>query len=249
MLHVGCASVLQGQANYRAPASVRALAAFDDSESKRKVLTIKERTGFVVLMKPMRDEKDSTIAETMGASMSPASLRQVQQIFCDDPSQNLWQETRNCMPNLMSLSLDTTHLAMVYEYATWRRRTPGSRALRRVMVKFNQVDTSMRPDTWGSFYTGSGERPLDAEETRLRDAILDGSLGLSRSKLIMDNLDCSKPFYTRIEFIECLAALARLHPEVAEVYKGSHRVYTYTHKDLVWHCCSRLEPLMSEDTR
>ena len=112
---------LQGQANFRASASVRALSAFTDSESKKKVLTLRGRTGFVALMAPMPNEKDSTIAQTARASLSSESLAQMQHVFSDDPSPHLWTELSDVMPNLKSISLDSTHLAIVYEYATWRR--------------------------------------------------------------------------------------------------------------------------------
>ena len=47
---------LGGQASYRAPADVRAQAAFDDAYSYRRLLTVRGRTGGVLLMQPIREE-------------------------------------------------------------------------------------------------------------------------------------------------------------------------------------------------
>ena len=112
---------LQGQAHYRAPIEVRALAAFPDDASKRKVLTVRGRTGLVILMAPMKDEKDSTIVDTLQGAVDRDCLAQVRFVFSDDPSTILVKQLKTIMPALEAVCLDTTHLPMVYEYATWRR--------------------------------------------------------------------------------------------------------------------------------
>ena len=81
------------------------------------------------------------------------------------------------------------------------------------MLKFNQVDVNMGPDSLGPFYHGSEERPLDAEESRLRECIKHGSIRRSRAERILNELDATTPFSSRVEFIECLASLCVLHPE------------------------------------
>jgi hypothetical protein len=43
-------------------------------------------------------------------------------------------------PNIQTLALDPIHLAIVYEYATWRKRTDGSCMLRQCMSKFTAFD-------------------------------------------------------------------------------------------------------------
>jgi len=112
---------LQGQASYRAPASVRCSAAFDDASSKRKVLTLRGRTGFVTAMVPLANERDETVAEAISSYVDPRCLDQVQHVFSDDPSHNMLLQLRGAFKNIKSLCLDTTHLPIVYEYATWRR--------------------------------------------------------------------------------------------------------------------------------
>jgi len=93
------------------------------------------------------------------------------------------------------------------------RRTTGSKALRKGMMKFNQVDPSLRPDTWGAYYAGVDARPLDAEEEKVRARILDGSMRVGRARRLIDNLDAATPWGCRLEFIEYLAAIAACHPE------------------------------------
>ena len=58
---------LQGQAS----AEVSALAAFDDAPSKRGILTVRGRIGFVILMSRTRGEKDSTIAKNAAVLFGP----------------------------------------------------------------------------------------------------------------------------------------------------------------------------------
>jgi hypothetical protein len=62
------------------------------------------------------------------------------------------------------LCLDTVHLAMVYEYSTWHKKTPGSRFLRRIMAKFCVRGEGLTADTWGEPFDGTGCRPLSVEE-------------------------------------------------------------------------------------
>ena len=52
---------------------------------------------------------------------APASegKEQVHVVSTDDPSATLFHSLQTIFPNLMGICLDSTHLAMVYEYATW----------------------------------------------------------------------------------------------------------------------------------
>ena len=112
---------LMGRAPWRAPAAERARAASDDSSSKRRVLTVRGRTGFVTLMKPMPNEQDKTVASTIQTNLRASCRDQTRFVFCDDPSAKLHDCLRQVLPNMEALCLDTTHLAMVYEYATWSK--------------------------------------------------------------------------------------------------------------------------------
>ena len=60
---------LHGQASYRAPAIIRAHAPVNDENSLRKLLTVKGRTGAVVFMEAIREERADYIAQSLMANM------------------------------------------------------------------------------------------------------------------------------------------------------------------------------------
>ena len=62
------------------------------------------------------------------------------------------------------LCLGTVHLAMVYEYATWLKRTEGSIFLRMIKCKFLVRGQGLPANTWGEPFDGKVFRPLSAEE-------------------------------------------------------------------------------------
>jgi hypothetical protein len=62
-----------------------------------------------------------------------AARFQIKYVSTDNPSHCMWHSLQQVLPNLRLLCLDVVHLAMVYEHATWRKKTPGSRFLRSVM--------------------------------------------------------------------------------------------------------------------
>jgi hypothetical protein len=138
---------------------------------------------------------------------------QVKHVCVDNPSRKLRLQLGSVFPNMQSLSLDSLHLPIVFEYATWRKRTPASSFLRRVMCKFQRRDFELSANAWGNIYHGDGAIDLDRQEKSLREKILDGSLNPARAREVRDQLNIEKPFYTRVEFIEALAALSSLFPE------------------------------------
>ncbi len=81
-------------------------------------------------------------------------MAEVQHLSIDDPSQKLLASIQAVCPNICSMCLDPVHLAIVYEYATWRKRTRGSTFLRRVMVKFTAYDPETAGSVRGAPYTG-----------------------------------------------------------------------------------------------
>ncbi len=87
--------------------------------------------------------------------MDVCILAEVQHISIDDPSGKLFESIRAVCPNVKSMCPDPVHLAIVYEYATWRKRTRGSTFLRRIMVKFTAYDPDTPGGVWGTPYTGS----------------------------------------------------------------------------------------------
>jgi hypothetical protein len=69
--------------------------------------------------------------------------------------------------------LDPVHLPIVYEYASWRKRTPGSLFLRIIMAKFNKIDSTRNGSSWGDFYCGDPDTKLDRAEDIMRQKIFD----------------------------------------------------------------------------
>ncbi|CAE8731500.1 unnamed protein product [Polarella glacialis] len=70
-----------------------------------------------------------------------------------------------------TLALDPVHLPIVYEYSTWRKRTPGSIFLRTIMAKFNKRDNTRIASSWGPFYCGDSTDKLDKAESIMRQKI------------------------------------------------------------------------------
>ena len=134
-------------------------------------------------------------------------------VFSDEPSHRLWTALREVFPMLRILALDPVHLPLVYEYATWRKRTTGSRLLRVIMGKFSKFHDGTPEAAWGASFIGTGERPLDPEERIARERILSGLMPKRRSTHIIKTIDGTAPFWSRVEFIEALAALSAMHPE------------------------------------
>ena len=75
-------------------------------------------------MVPVANETAAAVAEALRAVSPESGLAQVTYVSTDDPSPVLLESLRQVMPNVHGLCLDSTHLAMVYEYATWRDPQP-----------------------------------------------------------------------------------------------------------------------------
>ena len=215
---------VQGQANYRASAAVRNSACFDDEASLRRVLTVRGRTGAVIGMVPVPGEDAPNVCKALSDELSYTALSQVRFIATDCPSSKLFRELKGICPNLCCLSLDPVHLAIVYEYAHWKKRTPGSKVLRRLLNKVNNIDPAATMSSWGAFFCGEGPEGLCREEDRARSAILTGSMSAPKARRIIEELDADKPLFCRVTFVETLAAICKLYPdEVNRKVTGSNK--------------------------
>ncbi len=143
-----CCMPILGQASYRASAATRAAACVDDSESKRRVLTVRGRTSAVFGLWPVPEEDARSVHQAVVAGMPLDHRTKVKHLATDNPSPRLLAYMQRAFPNLKSLSLDPLHLAIVYEYATWRKRTPDSRMLRLILRKFVQFDSGYTGEPW-----------------------------------------------------------------------------------------------------
>lgn len=101
----------------------------------------------------------------------------------------------------------------VLRYATWRKKTPGAVFLRKIMHKFNMVDPSLPSQHWGHFYRGYDSRQLSQQEQTRRTYIETGAFAKCKARKVVAEMDSSKPFLCRLEFIEALAALAAVFNE------------------------------------
>ena len=108
---------LKGQESYRASKRVRNDAPFPDSVAWRRLLTVRGRTGAVLLLEPIRTEKSEDLIEAFENNFSDVALDQVRYMATDQPSPKLYQWLNTKCPNLVCLCLDPIHLAIVYEYA------------------------------------------------------------------------------------------------------------------------------------
>lgn len=100
---------------------------------------------------------------------------QVIHISSDDPSMILLETLKAQCGNLRVLSLDPMHIVFTYEQAHWRKITPGSQLLRRIMAKL--TPRSDAPPGWDmNVFNGVLGTPASVLENRLLDQIGDCSM-------------------------------------------------------------------------
>ena len=92
-------------------------------------------TGAVVALQPVHTESAESICEAMQMSMAAAHLASVRHITTDDPSVRLLTKLQEICPSIQAISLDPMHIAYVYEAPAYRRRTPGSAFLRKILAR------------------------------------------------------------------------------------------------------------------
>jgi hypothetical protein len=85
-------------------------------------------------------------------------------------------------------------------------------------------NTSKVANLWGLTFNGEDARPLSREEDLYREQIRTQKMPQRRSDQLLDHLDTSKPFHSRLEFIELLAALsAKYKDEVSRKVTGANK--------------------------
>ena len=166
----------------------------------------------------------TSVVRALADTVSARGLAQIQFVSVDNPSVRLVQELRCVCPNLQVVSLDPIHLAMTWEYASGRKRTQGSSALRRLLAKFTAVDATCSAARWGRAHDGGACAQLTYEEARTQRQIQDRSMRLRTAESFLANLDPSKPFYLRLDWIKALASLASVYKqEVERISPGPNR--------------------------
>ena len=195
-------------------------------------------------MRPIQNESSEQIVEALKHNFSDEQLASIRHIGTDSPFEKLLTKLSEVCPNLQSLMLDPIHLAIVYEYGFWNKKSPGSKQLRLILRKCIAVDSSLPAEYWHDVYDGSAARPLTDEENRCRTAILDFSMSHSDTSGILDNLHDELPFRDRLEFIKAVAALCcRYKPEVVRKAAGPNKEINH----ILWSACApdRIEWLMN----
>ena len=235
---------MMGQAPYRASKQVRDEAPFGDAVAWRRLLTVRGRTGAVLMMQPIQNESSEQIVQALKDNFSDEQLMSIRHIGTDSPSEKLITKLREVCPNLRSLMLDPIHLAIVYEYGFWNRKSSGSKQLRRILRKCIAVDASLPAKYWHNVYDGNMARPLTVEENDCRSVILNFAMSHSEVSEILDNLQEDAPFRHRLEFIKAVAALCcRYKSEVVRKAAGPNKDINR----ILWSACApdRLEWLMN----
>ncbi len=149
-----CCMPLMGQASWRAPIAERAAAAFPDGESVRCVLSLRGRTSAVMGLWPLSKEDTTDVCRALRTRLELKWRKQVRYVASDAPSAKLQKGLCTVFPTLQALSLDPVHLAITYEYATWRQELSCRYRVFVVTTTLrtthSAVGSSVRPgDVWG----------------------------------------------------------------------------------------------------
>ena len=148
---------LHGQENYRADRTEREQQAVPLEESADRILTVRGKTGAVLLMDTIMSESAENVGRALREGLPRTALRQMEHIACDNPSRELFCVLKRMCPSMESLTLDPTHLVMKYEETQWGRRTTGSGWLRLVMDKFTRILPGEHAARFGEIWNGDGD--------------------------------------------------------------------------------------------
>ena len=210
---IRCARRVKGQADYLEKAAVRNQALFGDDVALRRILTVRGRTGAVIGMWPVRSEASEEVARVFLDHLGEEHRESCVSIACDDPNHKLFNQLLGVFKNLKFLVLDPVHLVIVYVRCHGGKETPGSSFLRRIMARFNRVDTSTSADFWGPVYNGAQVQP--PSQTNLFFARFIGacSLEAETANKVFHDFEDDKPYASTSQFVLALAALTKLYSD------------------------------------
>eukprot|EP00969_Alexandrium_andersonii_P059566 2622836-Alexandrium_andersonii.AAC.1 len=172
---------IQGKASYRASRQERNQAAFGDADSFRRVLTIRGRAGAVLGLCPVAGEGVDDVCAALVRALPEGARGQVRFAACDNASASLVSGLQGVLPGLEMLALDPVHLAIVYEYSTWRKKTPGSIMPRRIMAKLTAIDPAKNGQAWGDAFNGRCCAEPRRREQTFREQVLDRSMPIAHA--------------------------------------------------------------------
>ena len=189
---------LKGQGNYRMSAEKRAEQVVKDDEALRRVLTVRGRTGAVLMTQLVRTEGGEDVAQAFLVGVDSAIRDQVECVASDQPSSALFRSLKTACPRLKCLYLDSVHVVIVYKTTFWHKRTPGQEMLRRLQAKFQRVDAARMGASWpwGAFFTGAEDGlAYSRSEEHFRSLILDGGMAKPRAAAVLNNVQDTAPWY------------------------------------------------------
>ena len=205
------AFTLLGQTSYRAPRSARASQSTPLQDQRFTLLTGLGLSGAIVMLHMAPSEASSHVVSAMVSDLSTSQLLQVRHVAVDDPSPKLQADVQEVCPNLRCLSLCIPHLAFVYESASWEHKTPGSRFLRRILLKVACVRGPQPNVSTQPLYVGGGTLTR-AEQIKV-DHIRKGDLGERKATRLLRDINTTNALRDRGEYIDLLGALATLYPQ------------------------------------
>ena len=88
--------------------------------------------------------------------------------------------------------------------------TLGQKWIRLIQAKLNKVDWETPAGHWGDLYDGTGEVELTRQEAQMRHVIASGDMSPHRAATYLNELDGTKPWYSKLEYIQGIAAVASL---------------------------------------
>ena len=153
----------------------------------------------MVALKALPFDDAVTLAKCLEAALPMEARQQTRVMAVDNPSHELQTKLRPVLPKLQTLCLDTCHLAMTYEYASSKKRTPGSKRLRHMLAQFHCVEPDIPSDTWGPVYQGVNPPRLTGDEAAALFSIEHRNMSRRKATMICNGLDVLKPFMLRVE--------------------------------------------------
>ena len=168
-------------------------------------------TGAVLGLEPIHTENSVNICEALKIACEMKRLQGVRHVTTDDPSGCLLSALRQVCPGLEAVSLDPMHIAFVYETPAYRRKTPGSVFLRKILARAvgRRATSTMENQR---VFTGDNCPEAYDREIRLRDMLQQGTMPELQSKKILLSIE-TLDITSRVQIVECLAALVRLFPD------------------------------------
>lgn len=182
---------LRGQADYRQSKTQRDAAPINDAGALRRVLSLRGRTGAVVMLCAAKDESGEEFAKQLFEHVPANCLDQVRTLAVDRASPLLFLLLRRTvMPNLSFVALDPVHLCIMFEHAHGRKKvTKAAPYLHRIQAKLNRHFEGRPP------FLATTTRPVifSQKVVRMRQALKTASMRQLTAKTRLAALDASLP--------------------------------------------------------